>query len=252
MPGASWRNVERRREHRERAQPRARRKLGLLEKHKDYVERAQDFSKKRKRLSALKERAEFRNPDEFYFAMANSRTKDGVHQVNQVRPGQKMSKEMQALLKSQDVQYATHQQVKEQNKVERLKASLHFLSEKSHGQHTLFLDDEEELKEWSAETHFDTLPELAGRTFNRPRMETLRTAEAQGSNDLRTLSKIKKKRDRAYAELEQRLERAKKMNLLRQHLQSHKDRQGKGKRKKVKDAEGDAPAIYKWKKQRKR
>jgi U3 small nucleolar RNA-associated protein 11 len=45
-----------------------RRKLGLLEKKKDYVQRARDFHKKEKALLTLQAKAEQRNPDEFYFA----------------------------------------------------------------------------------------------------------------------------------------------------------------------------------------
>lgn len=58
-----------RREHKERSQPSHRRKYGLLEKHKDYVERARDYHKKQDYLQTLRKKAAFRNPDEFYTAM---------------------------------------------------------------------------------------------------------------------------------------------------------------------------------------
>jgi hypothetical protein len=53
----------------ERSQPARRAKLGLLEKHKDYVKRARNWHAKEDRLKALAAKAEMRNPDEFYFKM---------------------------------------------------------------------------------------------------------------------------------------------------------------------------------------
>jgi U3 small nucleolar RNA-associated protein 11 len=70
-----------RRNHKERAQPAGRKHLGLLEKHKDYVLRAKDYHRKEKHLQVLREKAAFRNPDEFYFGMIRSRTKVGVRCV---------------------------------------------------------------------------------------------------------------------------------------------------------------------------
>ena len=70
---AAFKKALRTREHRERAQPAARAKLGLLEKHKDYVLRARDFHRKQDALKALRIRAANRNPDEFHFGMIKSR-----------------------------------------------------------------------------------------------------------------------------------------------------------------------------------
>ena len=72
---SAWKNVEPRRVHRERSQPKARAKLGLLEKKKDYKERAQAFHRKKDRLRALQLKAAFRNPDEFNFKMVRTQTK---------------------------------------------------------------------------------------------------------------------------------------------------------------------------------
>jgi U3 small nucleolar RNA-associated protein 11 len=72
---SSLRNAVQRRNHKERGQPRSRQKYGILEKHKDYVLRAKDYHSKQERLKAFREKAYFKNPDEFYFKMINSKTK---------------------------------------------------------------------------------------------------------------------------------------------------------------------------------
>jgi U3 small nucleolar RNA-associated protein 11 len=77
---SSFRNVGKshRRTHRERAQPRGRAHLGLLEKKRDYLRRARDFHRKDARLRVLREKAATRNPDEFYYGMVHARTVDGA------------------------------------------------------------------------------------------------------------------------------------------------------------------------------
>lgn len=67
------------RPHRERSQPAFRKKLGLLEKKKDYKQRADNYKQKSAKLTQLKQKAEFKNPDEFYFGMVNSKLVDGEH-----------------------------------------------------------------------------------------------------------------------------------------------------------------------------
>ena len=77
---SSFRNAVKRVAHKERSQPAARKKFGLLEKHKDYVERAQDYHKKQDYLKILRKKASDRNPDEFYFKMNKSQVNaKGVH-----------------------------------------------------------------------------------------------------------------------------------------------------------------------------
>lgn len=69
------RNVVQRRNHKERAQLSGRKHLGLLEKHKDYIQRAADHHSKRDRIKRLREKAAERNKDEFYFGMVQGQTK---------------------------------------------------------------------------------------------------------------------------------------------------------------------------------
>jgi len=68
------RNSLHRRNHKERSQLAHRQRLGVLEKHKDYVLRARDYHSKRDRLKRLAQKAADRNKDEFYFSMNRQRT----------------------------------------------------------------------------------------------------------------------------------------------------------------------------------
>jgi len=93
-----------RRNHKERAQPLARAKLGLLEKKKDYILRAKDYKSKKERLKRLREKAAFRNKDEFYWGMIKGKTQGGVH-VQARQSSQTMGVDEVKLLKSQDAGY---------------------------------------------------------------------------------------------------------------------------------------------------
>lgn len=84
---SSLRNSLHRRNHKERSQLAHRSRLGILEKHKDYVKRARDFHSKQERIKRLKEKAAERNKDEFYFGMVKSQTTVGCsyyHSSNMV------------------------------------------------------------------------------------------------------------------------------------------------------------------------
>ena len=75
---SSLRNSLHRRNHKERSQLAHRSKLGILEKHKDYVLRARDYHSKQDRLTRLRQKAAERNKDEFYFGMTNQRTQVSI------------------------------------------------------------------------------------------------------------------------------------------------------------------------------
>ncbi|KAG5977346.1 Small subunit (SSU) processome component [Claviceps arundinis] len=110
---SSMRNAVARRPHRERAQPLERRRLGLLEKHKDYTLRAKDFGKKKQQLKSLRQKAADRNEDEFYFGMMSrkgpgSRIQNGKRWDGTVegdRGNKSLSVETVRLLKTQDIGY---------------------------------------------------------------------------------------------------------------------------------------------------
>jgi U3 small nucleolar RNA-associated protein 11 len=71
---SSLRNSLHRRNHKERGQLAHRKRLGILEKHKDYVLRAKDYNSKKERIRKLKQKASERNKDEFYFGMVGKKT----------------------------------------------------------------------------------------------------------------------------------------------------------------------------------
>jgi len=126
MSGVSaFKNVIRRRAHKERAQPYARAKLGLLEKHKDYKLRAIDFHRKKDHLDALRKKAAFKNPDEFYHKMKSSSTKDGVHVVE--RNNTKTTATV-AKWKLQDASYLQTRLITTTKQIARLQANLQLLS----------------------------------------------------------------------------------------------------------------------------
>ncbi|RYP89785.1 hypothetical protein DL770_004079 [Monosporascus sp. CRB-9-2] len=110
---SSVRNTFQRRNHRERAQPTERSRLGLLEKHKDYALRAKDHNKKKAQLKALKRKAADRNEDEFYFGMLSragpstvvSKGKRWTGTVDGDRGNRPMDVETVRLLKTQDMGY---------------------------------------------------------------------------------------------------------------------------------------------------
>lgn len=108
------RNAVHRRSHRERAQPEERKRLGLLEKHKDYSLRAKDYNKKKATLKSLRQKAADRNEDEFYFGMLSRRgpgstltrtRKSFTGAVDGDRGNKAMDMDTVRLLKTQDVGY---------------------------------------------------------------------------------------------------------------------------------------------------
>ncbi|ORZ35479.1 small-subunit processome [Catenaria anguillulae PL171] len=273
MSSTSLRKVAPRRTHKERAQPAARRKLGLLEKHKDYVLRARDFHSKEDRVKRMREKARLRNPDEFYFAMEKATTKKGVHVVEGRQ--EKYSADFLKLLKTQDKGYIANQRSVNAKKLEKLKAQLHLVgaehladSAASSGAysddedtpsipkstHTVFVDSETEADSFDPEEHFDTPAEFLARKFNRPTRSMLSTAalpDVKRQVDPMEVTRAERERAAKYTELAGRLERDEQLRAAELELDVQKALMGKGRRKKVgEDARG--LAMYKWRAERKK
>ena len=292
---SSLRNAVKRVTHKERSQPRQRQHLGILEKKSDYKQRAVDYHKKQNHINTLRTKASQRNPDEFYFGMHKAAVQDGRHEKTQAARQAEfdatMGMETIRLLKDQDLRYIRHQKQKDVRQAERLQASLHLL-ESSGGatkrqprKHTVFVESAEQAKTFNAAQHFDTLPELMDRPFNRPRLadleqqlkigvddkdsddeggdketnaatttkpttmtqQQLKAEEKQARKQARRLAKA---RERGYREIQERQARVEKLGKAEAHLQTEKLVAGKGRKRKIKAAEGGQPAVYKWRRKR--
>jgi U3 small nucleolar RNA-associated protein 11 len=70
---STFKNRIPKRKYRERGQLEGRQHLGLLEKKKDYKQRAVNYHEKQDKLKLFKQKAELKNQDEFYFKMLKSK-----------------------------------------------------------------------------------------------------------------------------------------------------------------------------------
>ncbi|KAH8835455.1 u3 small nucleolar RNA-associated protein 11 [Flagelloscypha sp. PMI_526] len=119
---SSLRNSLHRRNHKERGQLANRSRLGILEKHSDYVKRARDFHAKQDRITRLKQKAAERNKDEFYFSMKKEKTKKGVHIKD--RGNAAIPTDIVKVLKTQDEGYIRTMRTKNLKRIDQLKQSL--------------------------------------------------------------------------------------------------------------------------------
>ncbi|CAM9331749.1 unnamed protein product [Phaeothamnion confervicola] len=199
-------------------------------------------------MNSLRLKAAMRNPDEFYFAMNKTKTKEGVHTIV-ADPA--LKDDVVRLLKTQDVAYVNMKRAADEKKVERMKETLHGITETPRNKHTIFVDSEKKAASFDPAEHFDTVPALAYRAFNRPRRATLETAAVTGAATRQELKKVFKKRDSAYRAATERIERAAKLRKAMEHLQAQRTvMNSKGTKKKVKKAANGQPAVFKWKRER--
>ncbi|KAF8633030.1 hypothetical protein AX15_001620 [Amanita polypyramis BW_CC] len=119
---SSLRNSIHRPTHKERPQLAHRRKYGILEKHADYVKRAQDYHSKQDRLTRLRQKAAERNKDEFYFSMVKEKTRGGVHVKD--RGNVALPTDVVKVLKTQDENYVRTMRMANLKKIDGLKRQL--------------------------------------------------------------------------------------------------------------------------------
>ncbi len=246
------RNAVKRVTHKERSQPNDRKKFGLLEKHKDYIERSTDYKKKQKHISTLKRKASDRNPDEFYFEMEKSQIRKGVHE--KLNKNAAVDPSIVDLMKTQDLGYISMKKAIDDGKVNRLRSNLHLIGSKKSKIHRIFLDNVEQVDDFDPVAHFKTIPSLVKRSFNRPKVSEVADLFTGASEEV--VSKSLSKNAAAYKELKQRSQRADKLKSAFLKLSEQRIvTTAKGSKRKIvtRPAEGDLPeqAVYKWKRQRK-
>ena len=281
---SSLRNAVKRVTHKERAQPRARAHLGLLEKKKDYRVRSRVFHDKEDRMNAMKQKADMRNPDEFYFGMHNSETKGGRHRKTMEAKAKELEDQIGPnavkIMKNQDISYLRLLEQRDRQRIKKMQSSLQFIGDndgtKSNRKHTVFVQSRKEAENFDVAEHFDTLPELAGRSFNRPRKDTIlndnkseidsddsddegreqsnkvdsKPTQKQLKLQMKIARKIAKARAAAYGEMEARNKRLSDLEKAEAHLLTEKIVASKGRKRKVKEAMDGNPAIYKFRKMR--
>lgn len=288
-------NIVPRREHRERSQPERRvARHGLLEKKKDYKLRARDASRKARRVRLLKEKASFRNPDEFYHAMASSATSGGVvkrvRDAKAVREGDHHTADgaVRRLVETQDRGYVQMKISKEKEQVENGRDALHFLEAAavdSDRKHIVFVggDDgssdedcgengvqpkREALETFDRDTHFDrerahALAVVKSRNGPGAASKSVDEEEAlvgieegivprpsgKGAKRLRKTAGRK-----GYSELDQRMERVRRLDMAMEDLALRQKLLGKGRRRKVSagDPQAGVLPVFKWRRVRKR
>ncbi|CAB4257152.1 similar to Saccharomyces cerevisiae YKL099C UTP11 Subunit of U3-containing Small Subunit (SSU) processome complex involved in production of 18S rRNA and assembly of small ribosomal subunit [Maudiozyma barnettii] len=242
------------RQHRERSQVTSRARLGFLEKHKDYVKRAQDYHKKQNTLKVLKTRAKERNPDEFYYGM-NSRKVDSKGLLITSRRGEdedeSLSMDQVKLLKSQDSNYVRTMRQQELNQLKKKTNKLMF---QASGKHTVFTENREERDNFDAAEFFDTTDDMLNRRENRLTKDQLTMSLTKASLDavdsIMPKESLDKKKVKKFKIVKQHIERENKLKEVQRRMDMQREVMKNGSKKKIVDKKGNV--SFKWKKQRKR
>lgn len=215
--------------HRERAQPAARARLGLLEKHSDYVKRAQDFHRKDRTIKGLKIRAQYKNPNEFAFGMIKSRlAKDGTHRDGpEVRA---LPVDVVKIMKSQDLSYVRMMKKVNQGRLDKL-VGRQAEDDEGRPKKITFYDSDDDIEALDTKVKQD----------NNENEEDEESSEDETS----------KLTEAELAEVKIRRERLEKLRLAERMLETQKLSMGTGKKEKI-GVDQDGVPIYKWAQVRKK
>jgi U3 small nucleolar RNA-associated protein 11 len=237
------------REHRERAQPANRTRLGLLEKKKDYVLRARDFQSKKKRLHSMKVKAAYKNPDEFYFGMIKSRIDKATGKVRKEAEHEKLPGDVVKLMKSQDLKHIQEMIRVNEAKLETFKQE-HSITigkmtvlavddsktkTKSKGNHSKFIEDDEELADLLIENNEEDENE----------------DESEDENEEKTAVDASSPSDLIVQEYQARIDRIKALKIAERKLLQERLAAAKGRKRKAGEDENGI-SIYKFDPERKK
>ncbi|EDO15080.1 hypothetical protein Kpol_431p7 [Vanderwaltozyma polyspora DSM 70294] len=247
-------NVQKK-QHRERSQLTSRARLGHLEKHKDYVKRAQDYHKKEKSLKILREKVKERNEDEYYHGM-HSRKLDQKNNLLYVdrNNNEDLSNDQVKLLKSQDVNYIRTLRTAELNKIENYRKKNLIINStslnKESDNHKVFVDNKNELKNFKPEVYFNTSKELLHKRENRLTNDQLLETEFS-SFDSTVNESLKRKKLKNLKIMQSHIKRESELKNIEQRMNLQREVMKNGSKKKITDPK-TGKISFKWKKQRKR
>lgn len=215
--------------HRERAQPKAREHLGILEKSSDYKKRARNFHNKQETLKILQKKALERNPDEFYHKMIHKKLKDGEHWIDKKRPDEEtMTEAQRKLMHTQDMNYIKMKLQMEKKKLEKLSQVVDF-DQKPSGKRIIFVDSDKEAK----------------------RMKL--TEDTPSYLEIEFPAAAKEHREKLKEEIEKRELRRNELRIIADKMESHQLLKDSSVKRELieKESKQSAP-IYKWQTVRKR
>jgi U3 small nucleolar RNA-associated protein 11 len=229
MSANRWKKLHSRKTYRERGQSEDRAHLGLLEKKKDYQQRARDFHRKQDAIHALEVKAAFRNPDEFFHKMIKTKKKDGKHVSLDADMEPTLAEKLN--LQTSDIAYLSMKKQMEDRKIARMQGTLQMSRDKSPEElkstHTVFVDTPEEAAEFEEAEHFDTAPEYMGRAFNRPTKKQLEEGDVLVTRGLskHDIKRAERMRSLAYGELSARMKRSQQMQDTLERLELRRNLQ---------------------------
>ena len=214
-----------RRKYRERGQIERRKRLGFLEKKKDYKIRAEDYHEKEKKYKNLKEAARTRNPDEFYHKMIKAKIIDGEH----VQFPDDKNLEQKLVTNTQFINLVNFKKSQLEKEAEKMKVRLQLNKDIFEGGnksiHTLYYEDEDEyLEEQKKENEF------LNKKRNKEKDNIIQEENKVISPENKQLINTYKQRQKHIKQLEQ----------ISQGLQEQKELLKGGKKKKIGDG------VYKY------